>query len=85
MELTGETKCLVTVFATQGIPMVTDLELGEIQEPNPDRPALVLCRPGKKNLWQLAKENGSTVEAIRRANHLEGEAEPNQMLLIPIP
>lgn len=84
MELTGEMKCLVTVFAAQGIPLVTELELGELREPDPDRPALVLCRPGEKTLWALAKENGSTVEAIRRANNLEGDAAPNQVLLIPI-
>lgn len=84
MALTGEVRCRLTVFGTCGIPMVTDLELGEPAEPDPDRPSLILCRPGGKDLWVLAKETGSTVEAIRSANGLEGEPEPDRMLLIPI-
>lgn len=84
MGVSGEVRCQITTFGTEGIPMVTDLELGEVQEQNPDRPSLILCRPGEKSLWELAKENGSTVEAIRSANSLDDEPAPNQMLLIPI-
>ena len=84
MGIGGEVRCQITAFGSEGIPMVTDLELGEIREPSPDRPSLVLCRPGGKSLWELAKENGSAVDAIRSANALEDEPEANQMLLIPI-
>lgn len=69
---------------SRGISMVTGLNLGEIQEPNPDRPSLILRRAGKTRLWDMAKAAGSTVEAIRQANHLESTPEPGQMLLIPV-
>ena len=68
-----------------GLGMVSSLELGEIREPDPTRPSLILKRAGKKCLWELAKESGSTVEKIRTANDLQGEPEENRMLLIPIP
>ena len=40
---------------------------------------------GEESLWELAKTTGSTMDAIRRANNLENEPSPGQMLLIPIP
>ena len=49
-----------------------------------DRPSLVLCRAGEQDLWTLAKAHGSTVEAIRAANQLEGAPEKGRMLLIPV-
>lgn len=84
MALAGEVRCCLTVFGSGGVPMVSELELGEPAEPDPDRPSLILCRPGQRDLWSLAKEMGSTMEAIRSANALEGEPEPDRMLLIPI-
>lgn len=84
MELTGEVRCQVTTFATAGMPMVSDLELGELRESDPERPSLVLCKAGKNSLWELAKVNGSTVDSIRSVNGLENEPGPEQMLLIPI-
>jgi hypothetical protein len=36
------------------------------------------------SLWTLAKENGSTMEAIRKANNLSGELTDERMLLIPV-
>ena len=51
-----------------------------------DQPSVVLrlASPGE-GLWELAKACGSTVEAIRGANHLpqEGPA-PEGLLLIPV-
>ena len=70
--------------AGQGIPMVTEIDMGELIKPDPNRPSLILCRAGKRRLWDVAKENGSTVEAIRQANHLQGEPEDSTVLLIPI-
>lgn len=67
-----------------GIPMVTGLELGEVQEPDPGRPSLILCRAGERSLWELAKSTRSTVEDIQKANDLHAEPEENQMLLIPV-
>lgn len=66
------------------IPMVAALELGDIREPDPGRPSLVLCRAGERTLWQLAKENGALVQDIRDANALTGEPRCDQLLLIPI-
>lgn len=68
----------------RGIPMVTGLKLGEIREPSPDRPSLILRRAGNGRLWDMAKATGSTMEAIRTANHLEDPPEQGQMLLIPV-
>lgn len=75
--------CL-TATARQHFPMVTGLELGQEQPMDPDRPSLILRRAGSDRLWDIAKESGSTVEAIRQANHLETDPEPDQMLLIPV-
>lgn len=71
-------------LAEQGIPMASALELGEAREPDPGRPSLILRRAGEDGLWSLAKACGSTVEAIRLANGLEGEPAQGQMLLIPV-
>lgn len=69
----------------QGIPMVTGIEpAGEIVR-DPGRPSLVIRRQGSGGLWELAKASGSTMEAIREANHLADEPLPGQLLLIPIP
>lgn len=69
----------------QGISMVTALELGEMTQPDPERPSLILRRAGDKPLWDIAKGCGSTVEAIRSANGLTDEPAPEDLLLIPIP
>ncbi|MGN0977794.1 MAG: SPOCS domain-containing protein [Faecousia sp.] len=74
----------ITSTASRGIPMVTGLNLGDQRQPDPDRPSLILRRAGEKRLWDLAKASGSTVEAIRKANNLQDEPAPKQMLLIPV-
>lgn len=74
----------ITAATSRGIPMVTGLNLGEPRQANPERPSLILRRAGDKRLWDLAKASGSTVEAIRKANNLQDEPAPNQMLLIPV-
>lgn len=66
------------------LPMITAVELGEKRTPDPERPGLILQRIGNDTLWELAKENGTTVERIQAANHLVDAPEPGQMLLIPI-
>lgn len=75
-----ETRTMVN----QEMNMITGMELGQVQEPDPNRPSLILCRPGRENLWSLAKRSGSTVGAIQRANQLEDEYPENRILLIPI-
>ena len=73
-----------SVTATQGIPMFTGLEAGQPQQPDPNRPSLILRKKNRDSLWDMAKKCGSTVEIIQRANHLEGEPENGRILLIPV-
>ncbi len=68
----------------QGIPMVTGLELGELREPDPGRPSLILRRAGTDRLWDVAKHTGSTVDAIKKANDLQQEPDSDRVLLIPV-
>ena len=75
----------LTSTARQPMAMVTGLELGQQKKQDPNRPSLILRRCGNSSLWDIAKESGSTVEAIRRVNSLTGEPGPEQMLLIPVP
>jgi hypothetical protein len=84
VELRGD--ALVKAFTTTacGIPMVTALELGELEEKDPGRPSLILRPLGDDDLWGVAKRCGSTVDAIMRANQLTDEPERDRMLLIPV-
>ena len=66
------------------LSMVTGLELGDLEEPDPNRPSIVLCRAGERSLWEIAKEAGAVLQDILDANELSGEPEREQMLLIPI-
>lgn len=84
VELMAQCEVTADVFAEQGIPMVTGITVGELAEPDPGRPSLILRRMGKARLWDIARECGSTVEAIRKANHLQEEPETEQLLLIPV-
>ena len=74
----------VQTYSGRAIPMVTELEIGEQREADPDRPSIVLRRAGDEGLWAIAKGYGTTVDAIMEANQLAGEPENGQMLLIPI-
>ena len=84
MTLRSDLPLELTTWADSRIPMVTGFRLGEAVTPDPTRPSLVLRRAQGQRLWDLARESGSTVSAIRRANGLEGEPEKGQMLLIPV-
>jgi len=64
--------------------MLSGMEIGEQEKPNPGRPSLVLCRKGNRRLWDVAKSTGSTVSAIMEANGLDGEPEERRVLLIPV-
>lgn len=74
----------VQVYSGQSIPMVTELEMGELKEADPSRPSIILRRAGDEGLWAMAKDYGSTVQAIREANQLTDEPLSGQMLLIPV-
>lgn len=73
-----------TATGARGISMVTGLELGEPKEQDAGRPSLILRRVGESRLWDIAKASGSTMEAIRKANNIQEEPTPGQMLLIPV-
>lgn len=83
-EVTPNLTGMVAAFTQMGIPMVTSLELGAENEPDPNRPSLILRRAGEQGLWSIAKECGTTVDAILMANHLQQEPTTGQMLLIPV-
>lgn len=83
--LRGEMLLDTITTAVEEMTMVTGLEVGQNRVKDPVRPSLILRRAGHCSLWDLAKQNGSTVEAIQKANGLQGEPEPDKMLLIPIP
>jgi len=84
VQVRGEVAIEQRTDSDERIPMISGVELGEEKKPDPGRPSLLLCRRGKKRLWDIAKASGSTVDAIRSANHLTDEPPENQMLLIPI-
>ena len=84
LQMQAELSVQTDTLMQSGIPMVDALELGELQEPDPNRPSLILCRAGERSLWEVAKDSGSTVEAIRQANQLQDEPEAQRMLLIPV-
>lgn len=85
VELSVSPQLQITTSVQQGQPMVTGLEVGELGQPDPNRPSLILRRWGDDSLWDIAKACGSTEEAIRHANQLTEEAEKGKMLLIPVP
>lgn len=82
--MTAEMKLGLRTKANQQIPMLTGLTLEEREQPDEERPTLILRRMDAESLWELAKRSGSTMEAIRKANGLTQEPEQGQMLLIPI-
>lgn len=84
MNLSAQYKMQIATTSCQGLPMVSALELGELQEPDPSRPTLILCRSGGESLWDMAKRCGSTVDQIRQANGLADEPMDERMLLIPV-
>ena len=85
VNLRGDIAVGVTLSSGQGIPMVTGLEMGDWNKPDPSRPSLILCRKGTDSLWDIAKRTGSKREDLLSANHLQGELEDERILLIPIP
>ena len=81
----GELPVDTTAVTQQKLPVVTGITLGEAVPKDPLRPSLILRRAGHRRLWDIAREAGTTVEAIRRANGLTEEPDPERMLLIPVP
>ena len=84
MILRGNLRRDMETTANQGLTMINGIDIGEKKEPNPNRPSLIIRRAGEDQLWDLAKNYGSTIEAISQANNLTGEPDCRQMLLIPV-
>lgn len=82
--LRGELLMDTVTTAVESLPAVAALQLGDATLKDPHRPSLILRRTGHDDLWSIAKKNGSTVDAIRNANGLQGEPDPEKMLLIPV-
>lgn len=85
IDMRGDIALDMQTYGRRGLDMVTGLEIGQEEPRNENRPSLIVRRAGTDTLWQIAKANGTTEDAIRQANRLQDQPEPNQMLLIPIP
>lgn len=70
--------------SAQGLEMISGITIGNEIDTDHDRPAIVVRKAGGDCLWTIAKQSGSTVDAIRSMNELSAEPEPERILLIPI-
>lgn len=73
-------------FSEQKIQSMKSASVGDALHQKDSRPSLVVRRIGSREpLWNLAKQNGSTVRVIQEANKLDTDtAEENMLLLIPM-
>lgn len=83
--ITAELEAQADTVAPSVGDAITSMEIGEATAPDPNRPSLILRRAGGSSLWELAKNTGSTVDAIYAANRLTQEPTDDRILLIPIP
>ena len=83
-QLSADLRLVTETVNGTPITMLSGIEAEEMQDADPNRPSLILRRADTSDLWTLAKENGSTVTAIREANGLHGDECESKMLLIPI-
>lgn len=77
-------KLNLQAWTEQQIPMISGLTVGGSKPLEEARPSLILRPMDTDSLWELAKETGSTMDAIRKANGLTQEPRQGQMLLIPV-
>lgn len=82
--LKGEMTMYQVSASAEPMTMLTGLTVGDQIQKDPSRPSLILRKPGHRDLWTLAKENGSTVDAIEKVNNLQSAPEPDRMLIIPV-
>lgn len=75
----------LSCICNQSMDVVSAMQIGEQKAPDPERPSVIIRSRGERDtLWDMAKRCGSTVSAIERMNKLEGEPEPDRLLLIPV-
>ena len=80
----AQIKLNLQTWADQQMPMISALTVGGSKPLDEGRPSLILRPMDADSLWELAKANGSTMDAIRRANQLTQDPQQGQMLLIPV-
>ncbi|MBO7252259.1 MAG: DUF3794 domain-containing protein [Oscillospiraceae bacterium] len=68
---------------TQHFSMIRDIQPGQERPVDKQQPSVILQRMGKESLWDIAKKNRTTIDAIMKANELKDGPEPGQILLIP--
>ncbi|MBQ8797115.1 MAG: DUF3794 domain-containing protein [Oscillospiraceae bacterium] len=83
-ELEADMQLDVRMVADWEMPIITGLEVGEPITADSQRPSLILRRRGDESLWEIAKQAGSTVEAIQKTNNITQEPEKDKLLLIPV-
>lgn len=66
------------------LEMVAGVTVGAAEKPDCNLPSLIIKRVGRTGLWDIAKGADSTMDAIRKANHLEEDPQPGCLLLIPV-
>ena len=84
IDFRGDVRLQTGTLSGGMLPMVAGLELGEKKEVPANRPSVILRRCERGPLWNLAKEYGSTVAAIKEANRLQEEPDAMRFLLIPV-
>lgn len=84
LQIQGELLLDAQTVLQKAMPIISGLELGELREPDPNRPSLILQKSAERSLWEIAKNAGSTMDAIRQANGLQEEPKAEQWLLIPV-
>lgn len=77
-------KLNLQTWADQQISMISALTVGGSKPLDEGRPSVIIRPMDTDSLWKLAKANGSTTDAIRKANQLTQEPRQGQMLLIPV-
>lgn len=82
--LSAEVQLHAAQLQMDQLDAVTGLTVAEQPHQDPCRPSLIIEKAGNRGLWQLAKENGSTVHAIEELNSLQAAPEPDQLLIIPV-
>lgn len=84
INMNSQIQLSIQIGKMEHLPAVTGLELGPIREGDPSRPSVILRKGNCDLLWDIAKQSNSTVNAIRRANGIDGDTAPEGMLLIPV-
>lgn len=84
IDLRGDVQLQTDTVSGNTLPMLAGMELGEKKEVPANRPSVILRRCEQEPLWNLAKEYGSTVAAIKEANRLLEEPDAMRFLLIPV-